>query len=139
MIQQLRSKLLILLILSFTLTGCGLFGGGDDNDEFAGLSTEEQFYRRALDQLNSNNFNGAIATYQALESRFPFGRFAAQAQVEIVIRLYPGDIGASVGLPEDRAGIVWHIDTSGKEPRYSVLVSGSGESVDGLAEADLQP
>ena len=69
------------------LAGCGIFGDRD-RDEFAGLSTEEQFYRRALEQLNSRNYSGAIATYQALESRFPFGRFAAQAQIEIVYAYY---------------------------------------------------
>jgi outer membrane protein assembly factor BamD len=52
------------------------------------LSTEEQFYRRALDQLDGQNFNAAISTYQALESRFPFGRFAAQSQIEIVYAYY---------------------------------------------------
>lgn len=80
-------KISILALLVISLSGCGLFGGGDD-DEFAGLSTEEQFYRRALEQLNSSNFSGAITTYQALESRFPFGRFAAQAQIEIVYAYY---------------------------------------------------
>lgn len=89
------TRILLLLLLSLSMAGCGLFGGGD-RDEFAGLSTEEQFYRRALDQLNSNNFNGAIATYQALESRFPFGRFAAQAQIEIVYAYYRnGDMEAA--------------------------------------------
>ncbi|MBK50929.1 MAG: outer membrane protein assembly factor BamD [Gammaproteobacteria bacterium] len=70
-----------LFVLFFS--GCGLLDG-DGADEFTGLSTEEQFYRRALEQLESRNYAGAISTYQALESRFPFGRFAAQAQIEIV-------------------------------------------------------
>ncbi|GAB5497937.1 MAG: outer membrane protein assembly factor BamD [Pseudohongiellaceae bacterium] len=91
----LRLKLPILLLLTLALGGCGLFGDRE-RDEFAGLSTEEQFYRRALEQLNSRNFTGAIATYQALESRFPFGRFAAQAQIEIVYAYYRnGDMEAA--------------------------------------------
>ncbi len=80
-------KIQSILFLGF-LTGCGLFGGDEDQDEFAGLSTEQQFYERALDQLEGQNFRGAIATYQALESRFPFGRFAEQAQIEIVFAYY---------------------------------------------------
>ena len=83
------NKLVIYLILSFVISGCGLFGDDDeDSNEFAGLSTEEQFYERALDQLNGQNYRGAISTYQALESRFPFGRFAEQAQIEIVYAHY---------------------------------------------------
>ena len=81
-------KLSLVLVASLLISACGWFGGGEDADEFAGLSTEEQFYRRALDQLNGQNFNAAISTYQALESRFPFGRFAAQAQIEIVYAYY---------------------------------------------------
>lgn len=69
------------------LSACGWFGG-DEVDEFAGLSTEEQFYQRALQQLSNQNFTGALSTYQALESRFPFGRFAAQSQIEIVYAYY---------------------------------------------------
>ena len=38
--------------------------------------------------LNARNFRGAIATYQALESRFPFGRFAAQGQLELIYAYY---------------------------------------------------
>ena len=78
----------LLLVLSSFLLGCGLFGGDEERDEFAGLTNEEQFYRRALDQLNGQNFTGAIATYQGLESRFPFGRFAEQSQIEIVYAYY---------------------------------------------------
>jgi len=81
-------KLSLVLVASLLISACGWFGDGEDADEFAGLSTEEQFYRRALDQLNGQNFNSAISTYQALESRFPFGRFAAQAQIEIVYAYY---------------------------------------------------
>ena len=83
--RALRHLVLILGIL--VLPACGLFDG-EGRDEFAGLSTEEQFYRRANEQLNSQNFRGAISTYQALESRFPFGSFAAQAQIELVYAYY---------------------------------------------------
>jgi len=89
-------KIPVFLIFTIVLGGCGLFGDREERDEFAGLSTEEQFYRRALDELNSQNFRGAISTYQALESRFPFGRFAAQAQIEIVFAYYRnGDMEAA--------------------------------------------
>ena len=80
-------QLPIVAILLLLLSGCSLFDG-EEEDEFAGLSTEEQFYQRALGQLNGQNFRGSITTYQALESRFPFGRFAAQAQIEIVYAYY---------------------------------------------------
>ena len=83
------TRLTALMTLLFLLGGCSLFGDDEeDQDEFSGLSTEEQFYQRALEQLNGQNFRGAVATYQALETRFPFGRFAAQSQIEVVYAHY---------------------------------------------------
>jgi outer membrane protein assembly factor BamD len=81
------ARISLIAILSLLISACSS-SDKDERDEFAGLSTEEQFYQRALGQLNSSNFQGAIATYQALESRFPFGRFAEQAQIEIVYAYY---------------------------------------------------
>ncbi len=81
------ARWLTLLAAVPLLAACAWFGD-DEEDEFADLSTEEQFYQRALDQLTNQNFRGSIATYEALESRFPFGRFAAQAQIEIVYAYY---------------------------------------------------
>lgn len=91
----------ILLCCSLLLSACGLFGGGDDRDEFAELDTEEQFYQVAVRQLNAQNFRAAIATYQALEARFPFGRFATQAQIELVYAYYRnGDAEAAIAAAD---------------------------------------
>ncbi len=100
---MIRTAVRFSLIITFSLLSgaCGWFGD-DEKDEFAGLTTEEQFYRRALEQLNSSNFRGSIATYQALESRFPFGRFAAQAQVEIVYAYYRNGDSEAARAAADR-------------------------------------
>ncbi len=91
----------LVITCSLLLGACGWFGN-DERDEFAGLTTEEQFYRRALEQLNSSNFRGSITTYQALESRFPFGRFAAQAQIEIVYAYYRNGDSEAARAAADR-------------------------------------
>ncbi len=122
------TRLITILLFAGFLSGCGLFGGGDE-DEFAGLSTEEQFYRRALDQLNSQNFSGAISTYQALESRFPFGRFAAQAQIEIVYAYYRNGDEEAARAAADRF-IRLHPDNENVDYAYYMrgLSSFTGES-----------
>jgi outer membrane protein assembly factor BamD len=94
-------KISLGLIIGLALSSCGLFDR-NDRDEFEGLTTEEQFYQRALEQLNSNNFRRAISTYQGLESRFPFGRFAAQAQIEIVYAYYRGNDPEAARAAADR-------------------------------------
>lgn len=80
-------RVLVLLVLSLLLMSCSIFDR-EDRDEFASLSTEEQFYTTAQRALRARNYRAAIATYQALESRFPFGRFAAQGQLELIYAYY---------------------------------------------------
>ncbi|NBT76422.1 MAG: outer membrane protein assembly factor BamD [Betaproteobacteria bacterium] len=43
--------------------------------------TAEKLYAEAQDELSSGNYAKAIALLQKLESRYPFGRFAQQAQI----------------------------------------------------------
>ncbi len=122
------SRSFFYLFMVAAISGCGLFGDDEDNDEFAGLSTEEQFYERALDQLNGQNFRGAISTYQALESRFPFGRFAEQAQIEIVYAYYRNDDMEAARAAADRF-IRLHPDSENID--YAYYMRGLSSFVDG--------
>jgi len=121
-------NIFILLLVSITLSGCSLFGDDEEDDEFAGLSTEAQFYERALDQLNGQNFRGAISTYQALESRFPFGRFAAQAQIEIVFAFYRNEDMEAARAAADRF-IRLHPDNENID--YAYYMKGLSSFTDG--------
>lgn len=51
-------------------------------------ATELKFYESAQSSLRSGNYSDAVTKLQLLESRFPFGRFAQQAQLEIVFAYY---------------------------------------------------
>lgn len=121
-------KVIVTLILGLALGGCSLFGDDEDADEFAGLSTEEQFYERALEQLNGQNFRGAISTYQALESRFPFGRFAAQSQIEIVYAYYQNEDMEAARAAADRF-VRLHPDNENID--YAYYMRGLSSFVDG--------
>ena len=73
------------LVLSALLLACS--GDGDENDVIAD-SGEQQIYDQAQRYLNARNFDLAIRALQALESRYPFGRYAEQAQLELVYAHY---------------------------------------------------
>src|SRR5687767_77545 len=74
------------LLLAATLAGCGFFGGGDKNERKDW--TAEQFYAAAKEQLDSSNWDASIKLYEQLESKYPFGRYAQQAQLEIAYAYY---------------------------------------------------
>ena len=69
-----------------SLSACGLFGGNKDDEarERARALTEKQLYEKAQDQLDRKSFDLAVQSLQLLESRFPFGVYAEQAQLEII-------------------------------------------------------
>jgi len=68
------------LLLGALVAACGLLP--DAADETRGWSAEK-LYAEAKDNLNSRNYEQAIKYYEKLEARFPYGRYAQQAQLEI--------------------------------------------------------
>lgn len=59
-------------------------------DPTAGMSAS-QLYAKAKDSLNSGAYDQAIKYYETLEGRFPFSRFAQQAQIETAYAYYRQD------------------------------------------------
>lgn len=69
----------LVLVAALAAGGCGLLP--EQKDEFADMSAE-RMYKTAHDALLEGNYTRAIKTYEALESRFPYGRHAQQAILE---------------------------------------------------------
>jgi len=71
--------------LALTLSACS---GNDEQPDIAADSGEEQMYAEAQRYLRNGNFDLAVKSLQLLESRFPFGKFAEQAQLELIYAHY---------------------------------------------------
>jgi outer membrane protein assembly factor BamD len=69
----------ILILVLLAVLGCSKDEVEDDLE-----ATELAYYTSAQDSLRAGNYAGAIQKLQLLESRFPFGRYAEQAQLEII-------------------------------------------------------
>ncbi|MES2771163.1 MAG: outer membrane protein assembly factor BamD [Pseudomonadota bacterium] len=68
------------LFLLTSLAACGLLP--EVKDETAGWSANK-IYAEAKDAMGEGAYDRAIKYFEKLESRYPYGRFAQQAQIEI--------------------------------------------------------
>lgn len=72
------------LFLLLTLTACGFFSPLPNGGEAVTSSVPvEQLYADAMDEMNEGNYEKAVKGFEALQSRYPYGRYAQQAQLEI--------------------------------------------------------
>jgi outer membrane protein assembly factor BamD len=75
------------------LGGCALLPWGGkkaaEADEEVN-ATEQMLYRNVQRSLRSGNFRQAIEALERLEAYFPFGRYAEQAQLELIYAHYMG-------------------------------------------------
>jgi outer membrane protein assembly factor BamD len=76
---------LVTLVLALSLTACGLLP--EKIDETKNWSASK-LYSEARDELDSGNYDKAVQYFEKLESRYPFGTYAQQAQMEIAYTYY---------------------------------------------------
>ncbi len=74
------------LVVAMLLGGCGVFSG-DSSDKTANWSAQ-RLYSEAEDEMSAGGYTQAIKYFEQLQSRFPFGRFAQQALMEIAYAQY---------------------------------------------------
>ena len=78
-------RFIIYIAIAFSLAACG--PAKDDIDVTADWSAEK-FYLSARAELGKENYLTAIEYYETLESRFPFGKYATQAQIDVAYAYY---------------------------------------------------
>ena len=95
-----RASQALLFSLLLFISGCSWFCG--DDDELIADSGEQQMYREAQRHLKNENFSLAVRSLQGLESRYPFGQYAEQAQLELIYAHYSGYEFAAANEAADR-------------------------------------
>jgi outer membrane protein assembly factor BamD len=94
-----RSSLLLALAV-LLLAGCGIFSGKED-DETIGWSAQ-RLYGEAKDAMAGKEWPKAIKYFEKLEARYPYGRFAQQAQLEVAYCHFKDGERASAIAAADR-------------------------------------
>src|SRR4051812_48739624 len=90
---------ILALILAWSLAACSMLSS--EYDETKGWSAAK-LYSEAKSNLNDRNYAQAIKFYQKLEARYPYGRFAQQAGIEIAYAHYKDGEGALAVAAADR-------------------------------------
>lgn len=83
LVKLLKTTLTLLLILLL-----GACSGNDELPDIGADTGEQQIYQEAQKYLRGGNFDLAVKSLQLLESRYPFGRYAEQAQLELIYAHY---------------------------------------------------
>ena len=87
------------LFLAALLGGCGLLP--EVKDETVGWSANK-LYAEAKEAMNEGSYEKAVQYFEKLESRYPYGRFAQQAQIDMAYAYWKDNEPASAIAACDR-------------------------------------
>jgi outer membrane protein assembly factor BamD len=95
-VNKIWSRIFPLFVLILALGACS-----DAEEEF-GDNDEQQIYDIGLRSVEVGNWPRAIAAFQQIEAAFPFGRYAAQSQLELIYAYYKNGEAEAARAAADR-------------------------------------
>ena len=78
-------KYILILLASLVMYGCS---STEELPDISADAGEQQIYDEAQNYLRGDNYSLAVKSLQLLESRYPFGKYAEQAQLELIYAHY---------------------------------------------------
>jgi outer membrane protein assembly factor BamD len=76
------ARLVLLVTSALLISACASNKGQEE------VLAEETYYENARDAMTAGNFNEAETNLDALETYYPFGRYAEQAQLDLIYARY---------------------------------------------------
>ncbi len=86
--MPLYARLLAATLLALSVSACSLLPEQEDETKDW---TAQKFYTEASEALAEGDYENAIKYYEALEARYPFGRYAMQAQLDVAYAYYKNE------------------------------------------------
>lgn len=93
-LQKTVHKITLILLLSLILQGCETLKNFNFIENKDGKYTDwsaKKIYNNAKVAMDKRNYDKAIKLYEVLESRYPFGAYIAQAQLNIAYCYFKND------------------------------------------------
>jgi outer membrane protein assembly factor BamD len=88
-------KFFLIFLFAVSLPGCETLKAlgsseTEDTTNYSGWNAKK-FYEKAHAEMKSGNYEHAIKLYEALETRYPFGKYAAQTQLDVAYAYFKND------------------------------------------------
>jgi outer membrane protein assembly factor BamD len=93
--------LALISLLALLSSGCAIFGDPTEIDETKGWNVQ-RIYQEAQASVRDRDFDKAIKYFEIIESRYPHGRFALQAQLEVAYAYYKKGEPVAANAAADR-------------------------------------
>jgi outer membrane protein assembly factor BamD len=100
-ILPLIPSLLLALFITTLFSGCAIFGAPSELDDTKGWPAE-RIYEAGATAMSDKDYDKALNYFKKLESRFPHGKYATQAKLEIIYANYKKDDPVSTLVAADR-------------------------------------
>jgi len=83
-----RSPIYTLMLSSILILVAGCSSSPDEQDLVVGNRSEQALYLDAKEKIKLGNFGAATATLSALDSKYPFGPYSHQIQLDLIYAYY---------------------------------------------------
>ncbi len=93
------AKMILIVLLLAATSACSWLPKEQDKTK---NWSANRFYTEATSALNNGDYEQAIKYFETLEARYPFGRYAQQAQLEVAYAYYKYDEPESAIAAADR-------------------------------------
>jgi outer membrane protein assembly factor BamD len=100
-ILPLIQSFFLALLVSTALTGCAIFGAPTELDDTKGWPAE-RIYEAGATAMSDQDYDKALGYFKKLESRFPHGKYATQAKLEIIYANFKKNDPVSTLVAADR-------------------------------------
>lgn len=116
-------KALFMLFLVISMTSCTSWWNKDDDDDlgpFKGM-TAKQLFVESKQAMNKEQYSNAIKRLEALETMYPFSKYAEQAEINLIYAYYQKEDYPSCAASAER---FIHLYPRSKQVDYAYYMKG---------------
>lgn len=117
-----QMKTLLMLVVCVSISSCSSWWNKDDDDlgPFKGM-TAKQLFTESKEALDKEQYSNAIKRLEAMETMYPFSKYAEQAEINLIYAYYQKEDYPSCAASADR---FIHLYPRAKNVDYAYYMKG---------------